>query len=844
MSDKIDLDNPSTRDPRLASRLARFNILPPIKKPSLEKQSSLSLGSPSTPKPAVLPPPNEPPKPVEEQDNCRDGLFIQSISELVQAAVATAVSRSEKERLQKKKEMTEGLLKKAKAHTNFPSTAAFFQQTSNDESDDMTRMDDTIKQHLSNCSRIERDLVTKWGLLSPNGPSSSASEETIKKLQRELQTFREEAANTKTELARLADSSPTQPGPIEILQDRVNLLEKTMGNQTSLLSEQAKTVKGNNERLTSLSSEMKKGAVSLPIQEAPSTQFENDFGELKRKHTEAEGTMKALVECQEALSKSIHQINGDIEEQRRELNDISAGSINAMKARMDSFSNHLSSLAGKVVTESPTAQPMNGDVDFTGAIKDMELRLQKLEGDQATPQTNKDQINQSIRALDGRIDELSHLQFMKDDFQFSEMEEIKKILAQQSEEFKGFRDGYGQVSAEIKAMAQSNPAAALRQIQDLSGSLSVTQRVLESVKVGLHSLETRYNNISTEPIVKNMVAAMQEMYPSASQLTEQVTALRNSLDKDILPLKSKVEQLFKSHSSHVAQLQKDTAVQLEERNRLKTEHARMEQSVAGLSEQIKSQTSMPTQLQFNQLQSKVDSLSKKMNEQTSNIGEQLRSKQLSNESLVQSLNYEREQFNEEFQRLSSELKGMSSKLSQLQSTNTTNMETTKSHASDIGSLLDRMRHLEESASNNHEQLLEQFDNIKKAVENQEGMLMDGQAAEEPQSPPQKVEGDEEPEPEVPEEPTKSPANGDSTTINQMAEANLALALREKKRKKKRPRLSTNASDDERPEPHSESNSPRILTPGRDGTPSIDTKKKTKKKKKRKLIRDTEPITLD
>ena len=844
MSDKIDLDNPSTRDPRLASRATRFNIPPPIKKPSLERQNSISLGSPSTPKPAVLPPPNEPPKPVEKQDNPRDGSFIQSISDLVQAAVATAVSRSEKERLQQKKEITEGLLKKAKAHTNFPSTVAFFQQASNDEKVDMTRMDDTIKEHLSNCSQIERDLVTKWGLLSPSGPGSSASEETIKNLQRELQTFKEEAASTKAELAKLVDSSPTRTGPIKILQDRVILLEKTMGNQTSLLSEQANIAKANDERLTSLSSEMKKGAVSSPIREALPTQFENDIGELKQKHTEAEGTMKALVECQEALSKSIHQINGDIEEHRRELNDINVGSISAMKARMDSFSNHLSSLAGKVVTESPTAQSVNGNVDSKGVIKDMEQRLEKLEGNQTAPQINKDQVNQSMQALNGRMDELSHLQSMKDDFQFSEMEEIKKILAQQSEEFKGLRDGYGQVSVEIKAIAQSNPAAALRQIQDLSGSLSVTQRVLESVKVGLHSLETRYNNISTEPIVKNMVAAMQEMYPSASQLTEQVTALRNSLDKDILPLKSTVEQLFKSHSSQVTQLQKDTAVQLEEKNRLKTDHVRMEQSVAGLLERNKAQTSMPTQQQFNQLQSKVDSLSKKMNEQTSNISEQLKSKQWSDESLVQSLNHEREHFNKEFQRLSSELKGMLSKLSQLQSTNTTNMEATKSHADDIGSLLDRMRHLEESASNNHEQLLEQFDYIKKAVENQEGMLMDGQAAEEPQSPPQKVEGDEEPEPEVPEEPTESPANGDSTTISQIAETNPALALREKKRKKKRPRTSMNASDDERPEPHSGSNSPRMLTPGRDGTPSTDAKKKTKKKKKRKLIRDTEPITLD
>jgi len=833
MSDKMNLDSPSTRDPRLASRSTSFNIPPPIKKPTLERQTSIPLGSSSTPKAAVLLPPNEPPKPVVKQDNPRDGSFIQSISELVQAAVAMAVSRSEKERLRKKKEMTEGLLKKAKAYANFPSTVAFFQQASNDDHVDLTRMDGTIKEHLSNCCQIERDLVTKWGLLSPS--SSGASGDTINNLQRELQTVKEEAANTKAELARLAGSSPTRTGPIQTLQDRVILLEKTLGNQTALLYEQAKTVQANDERLTSLSSEMKKGAAPSPTQESPSAQYMKDIEDLREKYKKAEATMRALVECQEALSKSIGQINEDIEEHRRKLNDINVGPISEMKKRMDSFSSHLSSLAGKVVAENPIAQSANGNVESMGPIKDMEQRLQKLEENQAAPQVNNGQVGQSVQALNGRVDELAHLQSMKDDLQFSEMEEIKKLLAQQSEEFKGLKDGYGKVSAEIKAIAQSNPAAALRQIQDLSGSLSVTQRVLESIKVGLHSLETRYNNISTEPIVKNMVVAMQEMYPSASQLTEQVTALRNHIDKDILPLRATVEQLSKSHTSQVAQLQKDTAVQLEERNQSKAENSRMEQSVASLSERIKIQTSAPTQQQFNQLQSKVDSLEKKMNEHTSNISGQLRSKQSSDEFLVQSLDHELEHFNEEFQRLSGELKGMLSKLSQLQSANTINMETTKSHAGDIESLLDRMRHLEDCASNNHKQLLEQFDNIKKAVESQEGVLMDGQTTEEPQSPQQKVEGDEELESEVSEKPMESPANGDSSTIS--------YGLREKTRKKKRPRPSNNASDDERPELNSGSNSLRMLTPGVEGTPS-DGKKKTKKKKKRKIIRDTEPITLD
>lgn len=760
------------------------------------------------------------------------------MSTLVQAAVAAAMCQSEKERLQKKKETTEALLRKARAHTNFPSTAAFFQQASNDENIDLTRMDDTIKEHLSTCNHIEKDVISKWGFLSPSG---SNTDETIKSLQRELQTVKEEATSTKAELARLIDSSPARTGPIKILQDRVILLEKTLGNQSSLLSEQTKNAKVNNERLASLASEMKKGAAQSPSQGAPSIQVQSDINVLKHKHRDVDSDIKALLKCQETVSKSIDQIRLDIEEQQRKLNNVNVGAIGTMEKRLDT-SSHLTSLASGMA-RNPTQQA-NGRTDSTGVIKSMELRLKTLEDSRATSQYNKDQINQSMHTMGGKIDEMVRVQAMKDDLHFEEMEEIKKTLVQQNEEFKTLRDGYNQVSTDMKGLAQSNSAAALQQIQVLAGSLQGTQRVLETVKVGLHSLETRYNNISTEPIVKNMVVAMQEMYPSASQLTEQVTAMRNNIDQDILPLKSKVDHLIRSHSMHVAQMQRDAAAQVEEITQMRKEHARVDQSLAGLSERISTQGQLPTQQQFSQLQSKLESLAKRLNDHISDISQQMKSKQTSDESLVQSLNREREHFNKEFQRLSGQLKDLSSNFKEVATANMSSVETTKSHASDIRSLFERMRHLEESASNNHEQLLEQFEHIKKAVENQEDWTMDGQGIEEPpQSPQQKVEGDEELE-----EPMESPTNGEvntDTAINHLAETNPALALREKKRKKKRPRPSTNASDDERPsEPQSGSNSPRMLTPGREGTPSGDIKKKSKKKKKRKLTRDTEPITLD
>lgn len=818
MSDKMDFDSPhpSTRDPRLASRPAR----PPISMRLSDRQNSASLGSLGTPRSAGPAPPTDPTPPVEKQDDAPGRSFIQALSGLVQTSVATAVSRAEKERLEKRKETTAGLLKKAKAHTNFPSTAAFYQQASNDENVDLSRMDDTIKEQISNCSQIEKGLVAKWGALSPGNSKTEA----LQNLQNELRAAKAEASNAKADVAKLMEAGSPRPGPIRVLQDRVVFLEKALGNQSSMLNEQGKNARATDERLASLSSEVKKKPVQDP------TQYRNDIEDLKQKHTGVDYGIKSMVKSQERVSKSLDQLNLDLDVHRRKLNDAGINSIGTMRKEMDDLYNHLRSLENKGAAKSTA--PVNGNVDSKGALRDMEVRLKTLEGNHVTLHKPNEPVSPNVPALNARIDELSHLQAMKDDLQFSEMEEYKRTLAQQAKEVQTLKDGHGQVSTEVKNIAQTNPAVALQQVQALSGSLQATQRVVDSVKVGLHSLETRYNSLSTEPIVKNMVVAMQEMYPSASQLTEQVMMLRSHFDKELPLLRSKMEQMIRSHSAHVQQLQKDTSQRLEETNRIKADYTRIDQSLANVWGRVSvQQGSSPGP---GQIQLRVEGLSRRLDEHVSKVNEQLNSKQTSDYSLVQSLNSEREHFNKEFARISTELKSLISKVSHVESSNSTNMGTTKTQWNDIGSLLDRMQRLEESASKNHEQLIEQFENIKKEVENQ-GVWAVG--AREVQngapSPPQKVEGDEDDEQEQRESPAK---NGEDVNSH-AAEASPALALREKKKKRPRP---SNLSDDERPT-ESHADSPRPSTPARGETP-LD-KKKSKKKKKRKL-QDPEPTTVD
>ena len=819
MPESMDLDRPKTgpptpssRDPRLTSRPPK---LPALRTSTLDKQEpTFATASPGTPKNATQSPAQRPVNGstcIEKRDGTPGGSFAQAISGLVQASVATAMSKSEKEKLQRRKDNTDALLKKARAHMKFPSTADFFQQATNDENVDMARVDRTVNEYVATSNQMEKALIRKWGTLSS---TDSKSEELIKSLQSKLCVAESDIAKANNETARLAgllDTGPSCSGPVKVLQDRVVLLEKAVGKQGSVLTDHAKEAKENEKRLALLNSEIKKGTPPSRPSQVSMDRINSEIESLKRQSTAIDSGLKAQVAYQEQIRKTVDQTTKDTELHRQKLNDIN--DLGSLQKKMDVFHHNLTILERKA--SSPSA-PQTPNDDSKAILTNLESRLEALEEKNVTSQSTTNPNGTDIQTLSGQMHEMTRLQAMKDDLQFGDMETIKEKLAKQSEEFQELKDKHGQLSAEVKSVGQNNPGMIQQQIHPLAMSLQGMQRVINTVRVGLHSLEMRYNSLTTEPIVKNMVVAMQELYPSASQLTEQVTALRRVFDKDFLPLRSYVDQLIRSQSTYITQTQGETKTIKEEMGRLKDEYARMEKSLAGVWDRTATLESWPGHQHFRQLQSTCENISNYVDERVLKINEQLKSGQDSDDVLRHRLNSEREHLENEYKELSKELKNMGKKLSKMDTANAENLEATKTQWQDISSLLNRVQSLENSAAKNHEQLLLQFDDLKKWMEDQEP---DAESENWPHSPPQKIEEAEE------DEQNGVPTSRSDTAINQIAETNPTLALQ----KKKRPR-SVNVSDNEM-----SSNSLRESTPSE--------KKKSKKKKKQKL-QDPETITLD
>ncbi|CEJ56657.1 hypothetical protein PMG11_02858 [Penicillium brasilianum] len=85
----------------------------------------------------------------------------------------------------------------------------------------------------------------------------------------------------------------------------------------------------------------------------------------------------------------------------------------------------------------------------------------------------------------------------------------------------------------------------------------------ESLMTAVRSLEQRYSNINTEYLVKNMAAAMMEMYPSMSQTIEQVNQLKSYCTKEITALKTATQNVdLASLESKMSQLRTELANKL------------------------------------------------------------------------------------------------------------------------------------------------------------------------------------------------------------------------------------------------------------------------------------------
>ncbi|RJE22757.1 hypothetical protein PHISCL_04902 [Aspergillus sclerotialis] len=545
MSDQMDIDRPAPRprDPRLSNQENRSQPpSPPVRTGSADSRRKSSVASPAVQ--------NSSPIETGNQAQKHGDKFIKDISDLIRSNVAAAKETSEREKAQKKQRTSDGLSLKAAPHVGFPAASSFFQETSKVAGADIKRLDEAIKKHESHCRQLEKSLIAN--LSSNFSRSPSNFEERLKKLESDYEAkFTKLRRDYEEKLSKYRNDSEGRiikleyqveqvkaTAPEKKLENVQNRLGQLEGSFRQNAAQQKQARGGVEDNISPIS-----GRDKIAPQGQDLNGLRKDMILMKRDIEELDYDLRPLLPLKDHCMSLLEDMDKAILHQNERLD-----AIQASRGGPDNLDNRTTALG-------PTkGSSENVSNDYKAMLKDVISRVENMEAHIAKypqPSANLDGI---LHNLSEQITHLQSLQDMRDDIEGSEINEVKKSLAQQTEALNLLKIDHGRVSDQLSNVVNNITTSLSHGVAGLRQTFDSAQRHIETLTVSVHSLETRYNNLNTEPMVKNMLAAMQELYPSAAQLTDEVRRLRLIFDREWPSLKTAVDQLFQAHNGYVGDI--------------------------------------------------------------------------------------------------------------------------------------------------------------------------------------------------------------------------------------------------------------------------------------------------
>lgn len=145
-----------------------------------------------------------------------------------------------------------------------------------------------------------------------------------------------------------------------------------------------------------------------------------------------------------------------------------------------------------------------------------------------------------------------------------------------------------------------------RRLDTAETILTATRHHIQAISMAVQQLDQRYNNLSTEPLVRAMAQQMQSMYPFASDAQREIFALKQIVEPlKILPLQTNsLKRIADNHNARLERIEarieslnqeaaksEDQQTKLvtyvkEERDKLSNEVAEQRESSKGLSDRL------------------------------------------------------------------------------------------------------------------------------------------------------------------------------------------------------------------------------------------------------------------
>ncbi|KAJ9482807.1 hypothetical protein VN97_g10610 [Penicillium thymicola] len=553
----------------------------------------------SIPQVPALSIPNSAPRPTSiENQSAPSHQGASSISALVNSLIKVNKCEEEKERLQKEIVSITKNLQRAKQSPQFPSVITLFQSQLGAAKDELANHVKSITDNRSLCNqaqdnfnstlsqfkpqpqlvnipgRVEKLESTINGMGQGRGPTTEGDNptqvdtETDKSgFQAEMRGRDQNIAEINGKLEKVQHALENPKGLEEALEyiqkiaNSVALQSKWKGQFTDKMSSLGLEVKAADKKLDDKISIIKKMVDTIEEEmKVSNQQLEtniSDIGcklrttneQLQGKLSSIESEVKSLSTTRLSLKSSaltpVSQIETDLEAQRKQATEQIAAQeklLVSLRTQQQNLDN-----SGRVSSET-TPTPHSGVLTRVAS-------LEKKVQNQGNLLNNIKNLHHDVDVI--RVGELNSLRQDQESRQSSletkQNDTLKKVedLTRKSEEMTNIQTTLDTTLNQFRVSLPTNFEQIQKHVQsaldgfetrlapvaDLARAITKCESKVDSVSRAIRSLETRYTNITTGELVNSMAHAMQQMYPSVDQLSQQLTAHRTEIEARLFALK-------------------------------------------------------------------------------------------------------------------------------------------------------------------------------------------------------------------------------------------------------------------------------------------------------------------
>ncbi|KUM62725.1 hypothetical protein ACN42_g4369 [Penicillium freii] len=566
--------------------------------------------------------PNRAPGPTSTENQSapgRQGALL--ISDLVNSLIKANKCEEEKERLQKEIVSITKNLQRAKQSPQFPSVIALFQQQLDAAKDELANHVKSITQHRSLANqaqdtfnstlsqfrpqpqienipgRVEKLESTINGMGQGRGPTTNGDNPTqvdteTERFQTELRGRDQTIAEINGKLEKMQHASENPKGLKEALEyiqkiaNSVALQSKWKGQFTEKMTNFEVGVKAADKKLDERITLIKE-MVDAVQEEVKSSnqQLEtniSDLGcELKKTNEQLQGKLSSIetdvnslsttrLSLQNSASTRVSQIETDLETQRKQATE----QITAQENLLASLRTQQQNLDNSDrVSSEPTPIPYSG-------VLTRVVSLEKKVQHQADLLNNIKKVHQEVDVIRvGELDSLRQDQVSRQrSLETKQNDTLQKVedLARKSEEMTNIQTtldttlhqfgvslpaNFEQIQKHVQSGLDGFETR-LAPISGITQALTKCESKIDSVSRAIRSLETRYSNITTGELVNSMAHAMQQMYPSVDQLSQQLTAHRTEIEARLSAIKKDADAFKADTQKAQADAQRSEAGQV------------------------------------------------------------------------------------------------------------------------------------------------------------------------------------------------------------------------------------------------------------------------------------------